>query len=82
MIYCVNINDEYFGRLKALKFPRKEFPQNKSLLLHMYGDGNRAPTKFNFQVYRRKDGAIKLIASDINLLESILKDAKEEKPLV
>ena len=74
MAYSENINEEYLAKLKQIRLPVKQFPENKSLIMHKYGNGRKAPATFNFQVYKKKDGSIKLIATDKRILEDLLEN--------
>lgn len=74
MVYTTPIDKQYFERLKGIPLPTKK-ENNEYLLLHMYGNGVLAPGNFNFKVYRNTKGELKLVATDKQTLEHLLRGA-------
>jgi hypothetical protein len=70
MTYSAKITPDYFEQLKALELPVRRNP-SPYVLLHMVGDGKRAPANFNFQVYGGKKG-LKLVVTDKPTLDLLL----------
>lgn len=67
----VVIDEDYLEQLKALDLPLKE-SKNQWLVLHMHGDGDRASSKFNIQVYENSEGRLTLVTNDQDTLDGLL----------
>ena len=66
-----SIDQDYLERIKKLYLPeRKE--ANPYLVLCVYGDGVRAPDKWNAKVYRDKDGNLTLVTVDMVTLKRMI----------
>ncbi len=70
MTYSEGITQDYLEKLRTLDLPMRE--PKSSMILHMYGDGIRASSKFNFQVYSGK-GGLKLVTNDKHTLDRLLR---------
>jgi hypothetical protein len=70
MTYSTKITQDYLEQLKALGLPTEKRP-NPYLVLFMRGDGERAPSNFNIQVYTGKKG-LRLVATDKLTLDRLL----------
>lgn len=69
------IDKNYLERVRNLKLPeRKE--ASPYVALSVYGDGVRAPEKWNAKVYRDSKGNLKLVTVDLHTLESLLEGRK------
>lgn len=76
MTHSERIDKMYLDRLKSLPLPTK----NRSepfILLDMQGDGKKAHTNFNLQVYKNKKGHLTLVTTDVQIVRQLL-EGKEK----
>jgi hypothetical protein len=65
------IDASMLERIRSLGLPEKE-DNSAYVILHVYGDGKRASSKWNAKVYRNNKGGLKLVTVDIGTLEKML----------
>ena len=76
MVYSETIEPKYLDRLKRLRLPSRQFDSNKNVLMFLYGDGDNAPKNFNLQVYKMKDGSLKMVTTSKHVLEDLLSETE------
>ena len=76
MTYSGTIDKKYLQSLQALDLPSRE-PRSEWVILHKQGDGKRASTKFNFQVYTNSRGVLRLVTNDFPTLQRLLEGRGE-----
>lgn len=65
------IDINFYNRVKALGLPEiKE--NNPYLVIHVKGDGIRAPATWNAKIYKKSSGTLKLVTADYTVLDSLL----------
>jgi hypothetical protein len=73
------INSTELYKIKALGMPEiKE--NNPWLMLHIKGDNARAPTPWNSKVFRNKAGILKIVTTDIGILDALLMNTVRSAP--
>jgi hypothetical protein len=65
------INSEKLDKLKALGMPAVK-ENNPWLMLHIKGDDTKAPCSWNAKVYRNKAGILKVVTTDMDVLDALL----------
>jgi len=70
MTYSGRITEDDLRKLKKLGLPSIN-PKSQYVVLHMHGDGTRASTAFNFQVYTGRKG-YRLVTNDKTTLDRLL----------
>lgn len=74
------INSTELHKIKALGMPEiKE--NNPWLMLHIKGDNARAPTSWNSKVFRNKAGILKIVTTDIGILDALLMNTVRSAPV-
>ncbi len=69
--YTQIINDKNFERIKAFGLPEVK-ENNPWLLLHIKGDGIKAPESWNAKVYTNNSGVLKLVTTDVNIFNDLM----------
>jgi hypothetical protein len=67
----MSIDQDYLERIKKLYLPERR-ESNPYLVLCVYGDGVRAPEKWNAKIYRDKDGNLTLVTVDVVTLKRLM----------
>ena len=65
------ISETELGRIKQLGLPELK-ENNKWLVIHVKGDGIRAPAAWNAKVYTNKAGDLKVVTTDEQVLDKLL----------
>ncbi|MGB8217360.1 MAG: hypothetical protein WCE94_08670 [Candidatus Methanoperedens sp.] len=73
--YTQIINDKNFERIKAFGLPEVK-ENNPWLLLHIKGDGIKAPESWNAKVYTNKSKELKLVTTDVNIFNDLMMGRK------
>jgi hypothetical protein len=74
------INSEMLDKLKALGMPEVK-ENNPWLMLHIKGDDTKAPGSWNAKVYRNKAGILKVVTTDMDILDSLLTNTAPSTPV-
>lgn len=69
------IEESMLEKIRALNFPEKK-ENNEYILLHVHGDGKRAPETFNAKVYSGKKG-LKLVTNDYETLMDLINNKQK-----
>jgi len=72
--YTQIINDKNFERIKAFGLPEVK-ENNPWLLLHIKGDGIKAPESWNAKVYTNSAGNMKVVTTDMAALVALLSES-------
>ncbi len=74
------INSEMLDKIRALGMPEVK-ENNPWLTLHIKGDDTKAPGSWNAKVYRNKAGILKVVTTDMGVLDALLTNTPLSAPM-